>query len=90
MPLQRRLPKSGFYSRMSIEYGEVRLHELARVDSSPIDLDALKRAGIVAEAVTKAKVIKSGTIAKPVHLKGIRVTKGAREVIEQAGGQVEA
>jgi large subunit ribosomal protein L15 len=34
------------------------------------------------------KVIKSGEIAKPVKLKGLAVTKGAREAIEKAGGSI--
>jgi large subunit ribosomal protein L15 len=89
MPLQRRLPKRGFRSRMSASRAEVRLGELAGIEADPIDLAALKDAGIVARNVEQAKVILSGAIDKAVRLSGIKATKGAREAIEQAGGAVE-
>jgi large subunit ribosomal protein L15 len=89
MPLQRRLPKSGFVSPRRDWTAEVRLHELAKVSETPIDLNALKAANVVGRQVRKAKVILSGELAGPVHLKGIVVTKGARQVIELAGGKVE-
>jgi large subunit ribosomal protein L15 len=89
MPLQRRLPKVGFTSRSSRTHAEVRLHELGRVQSGVIDLEALQRANIVSRNIMQVKVIASGSIDKAVTLKGIRVTKGARVAIEAAGGSVE-
>jgi large subunit ribosomal protein L15 len=50
----------------------------------------LKTAGIVAEQVTRAKVIASGKLEKAVTLRGIAVTKGARAAIEAVGGKIEA
>lgn len=88
MPLQRRLPKFGFTSRMANLRAEVRLGELAGFEG-PIDLAALKAAGIVDARAEKAKVILSGSIDKAVHLKGVGVTAGARKAIEAAGGKVE-
>jgi large subunit ribosomal protein L15 len=49
----------------------------------------LKAAGLVPAGVKRAKVIASGAVDKPVSLKGIAVTKGARRAIEAAGGTVE-
>lgn len=89
MPLQRRLPKFGFRSAKAALVGEVRLRDLARVEADPIDLESLKEAGIVAIRVRRAKVIVAGTLDKPVRLKGLRVTKGARAAIEQMGGRIE-
>jgi large subunit ribosomal protein L15 len=89
MPLQRRLPKVGFNSRMAADSAEVRLHELAIVAAEVIDLDVLKKAHIVPARTRKAKVILSGKLEKPVKLKGIAVTKGARAAIEAAGGSIE-
>jgi large subunit ribosomal protein L15 len=89
MPLQRRLPKVGFTSRTLRSNGEVRLHELARVDGGIVDLEALQRANIISRNITRVKVIASGTIEKAVALKGLRVTRGARAAIEAAGGSVE-
>lgn len=89
MPLQRRLPKVGFRSRKSLFAAEVRLHELASVDADVIDLLALKAANIVPQQTRSVKVIASGKIEKPVTMRGIAVTKGARAAIEAAGGKIE-
>ena len=90
MPLQRRLPKVGFRSRMAKYSAELRLHELTIPEADEITLDVLKAANLVPAFATKVKVIKSGEIDKAVKLKGIAVTKGAREAIEKAGGTIEA
>ena len=90
MPLQRRLPKVGFRSKIQPLHAEVRLDELAKVDGAVIDLDALKKANIVPTFAEQAKVILSGELKKAVTLKGIGATKGAREAIEKAGGKIEA
>jgi len=88
MPLQRRLPKVGFNSRMARLTAELRLHELTIPSAGEITIDVLKAANLVPAFVSKVKVIKSGDIDKAVKLKGIGVTKGAREAIEKAGGNI--
>ena len=88
MPLQRRLPKVGFRSK--IQQAEVRLDELHKIEGSVIDLEALKKANIVPTFADRAKIVLSGEIKKVVSVKGIGATKGAREAIEKAGGTVEA
>ena len=89
MPLQRRVPKVGFRSRMAKYTAELRLHELELPEAEVIDIDVLKAANLVPAFVTKVKVILSGEIKKAVKLKGIAVTKGARAAIEAAGGSIE-
>jgi large subunit ribosomal protein L15 len=89
MPLQRRLPKVGFNSRMAKSRAEVRLNELANLGVDVIDLQALKAANVVPATTEKAKVIASGEIDKSVELKGIAVTPGARKAIEAAGGKIQ-
>ncbi len=89
MPLQRRVPKVGFSSRVGRVSDEIRLHELNKLDVDVIDIDALKTANLITKSTLRAKVMLSGKIEKAVTLKGIRVTKGAREAIEAAGGKVE-
>ena len=89
MPLQRRLPKVGFNSRMAKNTAELRLHELAIPTDDIIDMDCLKKLNLVPSHVSKVKVIKSGELDKAVKLKGLAVTKGARAVIEAAGGSIE-
>jgi len=89
MPLQRRLPKIGFKSRVGRTRAEVRLHELAKVEADVIDLMALKAANIIPVQADLVKVIASGELTKAVTLRGVAVTKGARAAIEAAGGKVE-
>jgi large subunit ribosomal protein L15 len=89
MPLQRRLPKIGFTSRMSKNTAELRLHELAIPTDEIIDMDCLKKLHLVPANVSKVKIIKSGELDKAVKIKGLAVTKGARAAIEAAGGSVE-
>jgi large subunit ribosomal protein L15 len=90
MPLQRRLPKVGFRSAVARTRAEVRLSDLARVQVSVIDLEALKSAGLVPPTTERAKVVLAGEIKQALTLKGVAVTQGARTAIEAAGGKVEA
>lgn len=89
MPLQRRLPKVGFYARKSRGYAELRLSELRGIDAEVVDLDVLKRKSLVPLEADRVKVILSGTLDEAVRLKGVKVTKGARAAIEAAGGSIE-
>ena len=88
MPLQRRLPKRGFVSRMRDDTAEVRLSDLAKLPVTEIDLLALKAAGVVPALAKTAKVIKTGKLDKAVKLSGLQATKGARAAIEAAGGSL--
>ncbi|MDZ7661284.1 50S ribosomal protein L15 [Thiohalophilus sp.] len=89
MPLQRRLPKVGFKSRIARVTDEIRLHELNNLDADVIDMAVLQKANLISKEIQRAKIMLSGKLEKAVTLKGIRVTKGAREAIEAAGGKVE-
>ncbi len=89
MPLQRRLPKVGFRSKLARSTAEVRLNEIAKVEGDVVDMAALHAADILPQSLTRAKVILSGEIGRAVTVKGIRCTKGARAAIEAAGGKVE-
>jgi large subunit ribosomal protein L15 len=90
MPLQRRMPKVGFRSRLKKTRAEVRLAELAKVEGELVDLAALVKAGLVAPETERAKVVLSGALTRAVTLRGVAVTKGARAAIEAAGGKIEA
>lgn len=90
MPIQRRLPKMGFKSRVSKMTDEVNLSELAALTADVIDLDTLKDAGLVTKSIREVKVILSGELTTAIKIKGLRLTKGARKVIEDLGGSVEA
>jgi len=89
MPLQRRVPKFGFTSKLAMGTAEVRLAELAKVEGDVIDLAALKAANVVRRDMKRAKIVLSGEINRAVTVRGVAITKGAREAVEKAGGKVE-
>lgn len=90
MPIQRRLPKMGFKSRTAKLVDEINLSEIEKVKADVIDIEALKKAGLINKSICEVKIILSGELTKPVKLKGLRITKGARKVIEDLGGSIEA
>ncbi len=92
MPLQRRLPKMGFRSKVKPTRAEVTLETLAKVaakNGGAVDLAALQAASAVPAGIEKVKVILSGAVSTAVVVKGLAATKGARAAIEAAGGRFE-
>jgi large subunit ribosomal protein L15 len=89
MPLQKRLPKYGFTSRLAAVTAEIRLSELNLIEGDIVDIDSLRSAGLVSNNILRAKVFASGQLNKAVTLKGVGATKGAVVAIEAAGGKVE-
>ncbi len=90
MPLQRRLPKVGFTSRIKKYTAEIRLSEIDALDKDVIDLQVLIDSNVIPVFSKKAKLVNTGAISKAITLKGINVTDGAKQAIEAAGGKVEA
>jgi large subunit ribosomal protein L15 len=88
MPLQRRLPKRGFLAVTIIKSAEVRSGDLAKVGTDTIDLEGLKKAGLVSGGTVRAKIILAGKVEKAFKVSGINASKGAKEAIEKAGGTV--
>ena len=89
MPLQKRLPKYGFTSRIASVTSQVTLSELDSIDEKVINIEVLKSNGIIRNLTEKVKVFSSGQITKPVVLEGIAVSNGAREAIVSAGGTIK-
>jgi large subunit ribosomal protein L15 len=90
MPIQRRLPKMGFKSRVAKITDEVNLNELAKLNDAVIDLESLRTAGLINRSIKAVKVILSGELTTAIKVKGLRLTKGARKAIEDLGGSIEA
>jgi|TARA_B110001454_G_scaffold143162_1_gene132928 large subunit ribosomal protein L15 len=88
MPLQMRLPKYGFSSRIGRKTAEVRTSELNQVDADVITVEALRKANLITANITRVKVMLSGDVTKAVTVDGLGVTKGARVAIEAAGGKI--
>ena len=71
MPLQRRLPKVGFRSKLSRETAEVGLYLLARLDGTAVDFATLRAAGLLPADAKKAKLIKKGEVSRKYAVKGV-------------------
>ena len=90
MPLQRRLPKFGFTNPFRLEFEEVQVSDLAGLPAgSIVDLQALKGAGLARGKADGVVVLGKGELTGAYTVRVERVTAGAREVIEKAGGKVE-
>ena len=88
MPMQRRLPKIGFRSKLLKDTAEVLLYQLDKLDAGTIDIAALRAAKLIPQAARKVKVVKKGEVTKKFVLSGLSATAGAKAAIEAAGGQV--
>jgi large subunit ribosomal protein L15 len=89
MPLHRRLPKQGFRSRSERYVDEIRLGELNKLPEDVVDLETLRRANLISASIKRVKIIASGKLERPMTIKGLAVSKGARLAIEAIGGKVE-
>ncbi|HVA12286.1 MAG TPA: 50S ribosomal protein L15 [Stellaceae bacterium] len=92
MPLQRRLPKTGFRSALKASRAELTLSDLMRVADPVVTIAVLIEANLIAANAQRVKIFQSGTVSKAYTIKGaaILATKGAKRAIESAGGRFEA
>lgn len=89
MPLQRRLPKRGFNNIFKKEYAIVSLSDLEGfAEGSKVDRQALLDAGLISKRDKLVKVLANGEINKPLTVSIDKVSSGARQKIEAAGGTV--
>jgi len=88
MRLQMRLPKYGFSSRVGRITAEIRSGELNKVDGDVVNLETLRKAGLINASIKRVKVMLSGEVTRKLTVEGIRVSKGAKEAVEKAGGSV--
>jgi large subunit ribosomal protein L15 len=89
MPLQKRVPKYGFFSRKSRFSEEIRLSTLIKLDKKEINIQVLKEEDLINQNTSKVKVIKDTESCSKLNLKGINTTASVRNLIESAGGKIE-
>jgi large subunit ribosomal protein L15 len=89
MPMQRRLPKSGFNSQAKLWHEEIRLSQLNALDVEVVDFLALRKGAIIKANTKTVKIVLSGELTKKITVKGLSMTKGAKAAIEAKGGKVE-
>ncbi len=89
MPLQKRIPKYGFFSRKSRFSEEIRLSTLIKLDKKEINIQVLKEEDLINQNTSKVKVIKDTESCPKLNLKGINTTTSVKGLIESAGGKIE-
>ena len=90
MPIYRRLPKRGFTNIFAKNYAEINVSDLNKFENGTVvDAALLKQAGVISKILDGVVVLGRGELEKKVTVKAARVTKGAAQKIEAAGGKVE-
>ena len=89
MPLQKRLPKYGFSSRIARVSAQIRLSELNLIGGDVANMESLRAAGLISNRITRAKIFLSGELSKPIVVQGLGMTQGAKAALEAAGGKVD-
>jgi len=86
MPLQMRLPKFGFSSRVNSHSKELNIKNLNGMGL--VNLETLKENKLISKSVNKVKIFGNTALDSKITVEGILVSKGAKESIEKAGGKV--
>ncbi|MGA1761783.1 MAG: 50S ribosomal protein L15 [Gammaproteobacteria bacterium] len=86
MPLQQRLPKFGFSSRVNNHLKEINLRDVSNLDL--VTMDTLREYKVIGKAIQKVKIFGEFELSKAINVEGIKVSKGAKSSIEKAGGKV--
>lgn len=89
MPLQKRVPKFGFSSRVNRFTEEVRLSSLVRLGKEEITLQVLSEADLIKNSTKKVKIFLDSTECTKMKLTGLKTTASVKKLIEEAGGSVE-
>ena len=86
MPLQQRLPKFGFSSRVNNLSTDINIRMLDGLKE--VSLDILKEKKLINKKINKVKIYGDHQLSKALSVIGLSVTKGALKSIEESGGKV--
>ena len=86
MPLQMRLPKFGFSSRVNNNFKEINIKNIKGMKL--VNLETLKEKKLISKSVKKAKIFGNSEIETKDTVEGIALTNGAKVSIENAGGKI--
>lgn len=88
MPIQQRLPKFGFTSKVSEYKCHIKLRDLEKINEELIDIDLLKSKKIISKNIKDVKVVNGGELTKAIKLKGIKTSKSVADLIIKLGGEI--
>lgn len=87
MPLQQRLPKFGFSSRVNNFSTDLNLKAVDGLKE--VDLQILKDNKLINKKIKKVKIYGKHKLSKPIKISGLSLSKGAEKSVIDAGGVVE-
>ena len=87
MPLNRRVPKRGFTNIFRIEYREINLDRLEKIQKDTIELKDLVASRVIKKESERVKILGRGGIASAKTVHAHKFTRSARKKIEDAGGK---
>lgn len=89
MPIQRRLPKFGFYQHGKIRYQLVNVEDLERFDAdTEVTPELLHGSGLIKKVDDPVKLLGNGELTKKLTINVHATSKSAQEKVEKAGGAV--
>ena len=89
MPLQKRVPKYGFSSRVNRFREEIRLSTVSGLEVEDISLDLLKEKDLIKNSTKIVKIIKDIESCPKLNIKGLKATSSVKKLIMEAGGTLE-
>jgi large subunit ribosomal protein L15 len=88
MPLQRRIPKRGFFNIYRKAYQVVNVGDLKRVAGEKATLESLLEANLIRNLTEPLKILGNGEISRALEVSAHAFSKSAIQKIEAAGGKV--
>lgn len=90
MPLYRRIPKRGFKNRNTKHIVAINVNLLEKFEAgSEVNAEALKNAGLIANARDGIKILGKGELTKKLNVRVSAFSESAKAKIEAAGGTCE-
>ena len=90
MPLQRRVPKRGFFNRFRKIYQIVNVRDLSRFPADAgVDENSLREVCLINKKGIPVKLLGDGTIDRALKISVHACTKRAKELVEKAGGEIQ-
>ncbi len=89
MPIQRRLPKRGFKNISHIDYQEVNVGSLGKIEAQDVTIEILRHHRLIGSKNRPVKILGTGELTKPMNVRAHAFSASAREKIEKAGGKAE-
>lgn len=94
MPINRRLPKFGFFNRFRVDYQVINVGDIQKMiddkklESEKINPEILFKAGVLSKKSKPVKILGDGLLKIPVNIVAHSFSNSAKQKIESAGGTV--